>query len=322
MLLKIRTREGAQVVKLDKEEPTLNDLLSAIKATVTSIKAGFPPKSIDLSDPSMQLASLGIRNGDQLVVESQASSSGKTTQTTSSGGNSVQFHETKPKPKPKPIYQEDPNAPPIVECGNGFLKLRVMEDDNSCMFNAVGYDILRTVNNMFELRNIIASAIQADPVEYNDAILGKPAEEYVKWILKESSWGGAIELSILSKHFGVTIACLDVSTLQVHHFNPGQATFIAVVYSGIHYDAVALSPVKEEAPETAEFDQTVFNADETGENVLNGLKKLGKLLKDRHYYTDTATFQIKCKTCGARLTGEKETAKHAQTTGHVDFGEF
>jgi ubiquitin thioesterase OTU1 len=188
------------------------------------------------------------------------------------------------------------------------------------MFASVGYAIMRNVQYMFELRNIIADAIKSDPIEYNDAILGRPAEDYIKWILKETSWGGAIELSILSKHFQVTIACLDISTLHVHHFNPGQDSFIIVAYSGIHYDAVALSPLMED--ETDEFDQTVFNDDEVGALVMDSLVELGAKLKQMHYYTDTASFQLKCNTCGTTLKGEKGATKHAELTGHTNFGEL
>lgn len=34
-----------------------------------------------------------------------------------------------------------------------------------------------------ELRGVIAAAVKADPVTYNDGFLGKDADEYVKWIM-------------------------------------------------------------------------------------------------------------------------------------------
>ena len=48
-------------------------------------------------------------------------------------------------------------------------------------------------------RQVIAEAVKADPHTYNEAFLGKPTAEYARWILDASKWGGAIELSILSK---------------------------------------------------------------------------------------------------------------------------
>jgi hypothetical protein len=41
---------------------------------------------------------------------------------------------------------------------------------------------------------------------------------------------------------------------------------------------------------------------------------VGKL-KDDHYYTDTATFDLKCGVCGVGLKGEKGAREHAMSTG-------
>jgi ubiquitin thioesterase OTU1 len=39
------------------------------------------------------------------------------------------------------------------------------------------------------------------PDEYNEAILDNRPEDYSEWIVYGDSWGGGIELSILSKYF-------------------------------------------------------------------------------------------------------------------------
>lgn len=307
MKLKLQLPKKTQVVDLETGA-TLGALFEQIDGTVSKIKFGFPPKAATIDDPSVTLESLGIKHGEQLNIELQDA--------VYEGGSENVSKKQEASSSQKMV--NDPNAPPTVPCGGGYLKLRVMEDDNSCMFASIGYAMFKNVNTMFELRNIIADAIRADPVEYNDAILGKKASDYINWILKETSWGGAIELSILSKHFNVTICCLDVSTLQIHHFNPGQTSFIVVVYSGIHYDAVALSMTEDDVGVP---DQTVFQTDETGLQVLEAVKTLGQKLRDKHYYTDTASFQIKCNNCGQILKGEKEATQHAMSTGHSNFGE-
>lgn len=48
-------------------------------------------------------------------------------------------------------------------------------------------------------RQVVANEVIANPQVYNEAFLGKPPQEYAKWIQDPSKWGGAIELSILSK---------------------------------------------------------------------------------------------------------------------------
>uniref|UniRef100_A0A060T623 Ubiquitin thioesterase OTU n=1 Tax=Blastobotrys adeninivorans TaxID=409370 RepID=A0A060T623_BLAAD len=316
MRIKVRGASGAQVLSLD-DGATVADLMDKI-GTVQELRGGgFPPKKLDLSNSSATLKELGVANGDQLTVVE------------SSHGQQTSQSAPAPSTRPSQTVQSQPRSAagagggggggasdqdvPTVPVGSGYLTLRVMEDDNSCLFASIAYAITGTVNNMFEMRTAVAEGIRNDPVEYNDAILGRPRDEYVQWILRESSWGGAIELNILSKTFGVTIQCMDVATGTVHTFNPGMDNFIAVMYSGIHYDAVVL----EGGSET----QTVFEGDETGFAVMEALNALQEKLKQKHYYTDTASFQVKCNDCGTILTGEKKATEHAKATGHTNFGE-
>lgn len=322
MKLKLKIGDRTKVVTLS-DEAVLKDLRSEIGgSSISEIRSGFPPKPVDLVDDRASLRDLGIRSGEQLIVRTK-------------GGPSEQDSQSVPK-QPENLSKQAEKPPgyhnvkaaagpaesdiPYVRCGENFLKVRIMEDDNSCLFRAVAYTVMRDVDAMFELRQIVASAIGDNPIDYSDAILGKKRQEYISWILRENSWGGAIELDILSKHFNITICSLDVSSLRVDYFNPGQNTFVIVIYSGIHYDAVALSPIIEDV-DAAELDTTVFEADEHGAQVQQALKSLGDMLKEKHYYTDTASFQLKCKVCGQTLVGERGATQHASQTGHYDFGE-
>ena len=51
-------------------------------------------------------------------------------------------------------------------------------------------------------RRVLAAAVSADPETYSEAFLGRPNAEYCRWILDRNHWGGAIELSILSRYVG------------------------------------------------------------------------------------------------------------------------
>lgn len=88
------------------------------------------------------------------------------------------------------------------------------------------------------MRQLVANIIASQPEEYSDAILGKPVKEYCKWIVDPSSWGGAIELAILSSHFGFEIAVVNSTTGVICRFgedkNYGQRVFL--LFDGIHYD--------------------------------------------------------------------------------------
>lgn len=93
-----------------------------------------------------------------------------------------------------------------------------------------------------------------------------------------------------------------------------------VIYSGIHYDALQLNEASGEGT-TIFPNLKAIGISEQEDEILQAAKELVKELKRRRYYTDTANFSLKCKTCGKGLTGEKEAVEHAKSTGHGDFGE-
>ena len=113
-----------------------------------------------------------------------------------------------------------------------------------------------------------------------------------------------------------------MQTLRIDRFNEGRPQRCILVYSGIHYDAIALSP--SDAPhKTAyappEFDTKIFDTQDL--LVLEGAVELCRVLQGQHYYTDTAAFSVKCNVCGKLSVGEKGATEHAANTGHYDFGE-
>ena len=132
--------------------------------------------------------------------------------------------------------------------------------------------------------------------------LSRSRESYIEYILKPSSWGGAIELSILATHYNSEIASIDVETGRIDQFapfstSPTPATTTSrgvLIYSGIHYDAVSLAPMPD-AP--SDFHQTVFpieGRDAKTDTVLNAASLLVDKLRARHSYTNTATFDLRC----------------------------
>ena len=56
-----------------------------------------------------------------------------------------------------------------------------------------------------------------------------PHQAYCDWILAKDSWGGAIELSILSGHFKCEIRCIDIQTCQVHRFGEVCSSYTCAV---------------------------------------------------------------------------------------------
>lgn len=199
------------------------------------------------------------------------------------------------------------------------MVLRVMPDDNSCMFRAVGSAVLSdSLDSMTELRSLVAQAIQRDPEYYNEAILQRSPDEYCKWISYSDSWGGGIELSILSQEFDIEIASINVQDLRVDRFNEGKPRRCILVYSGIHYDTIAFVP---QGVSTMDSDNDVKLFDAADDIMLEAARQLCGELKKAHYFTDTQKFDIKCNTCGWQGAGERGAVQHAEETGHTDFGE-
>ena len=84
------------------------------------------------------------------------------------------------------------------------------------------------------------------PDEYNEAILDKKPEDYCEWILCGDSWGGGIELSILSKYFQKTIGVVDIKNITIEYFGDYHE-IIYLLYDNVHYD-VFYSESNKESP--------------------------------------------------------------------------
>ncbi|DBB01393.1 TPA: hypothetical protein ACH3X1_000060 [Trebouxia sp. C0004] len=120
---------------------------------------------------------------------------------------------------------------------------RKVDDDNSCLFSAVGYVMEGSRSHATKLRRVIADAVSADPSTYNDGFLGKSNAEYRAWILDPKKWGGAIELSIFARHFAREIAAYDIQTKRCDVYGQGEGyqERVMLIYDGLHYDALALA---------------------------------------------------------------------------------
>lgn len=205
----------------------------------------------------------------------------------------------------------------------GVVVRRVIPSDNSCLFNAVGYVMEHDRHKAPELRQVIAATVSGDPVKYDEAFLGKPNQEYCSWILDPEKWGGAIELAILSDYYGREIAAYDIQTTRCDLYGQDRnySERVMLIYDGLHYDALAMSPF-EGAPE--EFDQTIYAV--RSDRTIGPVEGLAlNLVKEQHRqrkFTDTANFTLRCGVCQIGVKGQKEAVEHAKATGHTNFQEF
>lgn len=338
MKFRVRGPSGVSTATLD-EHATIAELYTVIteKTGVQQydVKSGFPPQPLVLSayPDDTKLSEAGIKlNGEQLIIAPKNTE--PPAPTTSFGSTSTASTQlTEPETplslsrNPKKNDDDPPELP--VESHGATMVLRVMPDDNSCLFRAFGTAVLgNSLDTMTELRSAVASGIQANPELYNEAVLQKSPDQYCRWIQNPNSWGGAIEIGIMAQAFDVEVCSINVQDCRVDRFNEvtsgsgDQRQRVILVYSGIHYDVIALSP--SEPPHTktdlpAELDILQFKTYD--DEVLMRAVELCRVLQKRHYYTDTGAFAIKCNTCGWRGQGEKSATEHASSTGHTDFGE-
>lgn len=308
MRLRLQTPQGTTVLDAvpdDASWQALQQLVYRRCGETVEILAGFPPKLIQM-EPDASLTRCGIRNGETLLVRPLSSVSATATTT--------------------PVASSMTTETPQME-EDAFIVRRFIPSDNSCLFNAIlkcyrPHELADATAG--SLRETIAQEVLSDRETWNEAVLGMDAAAYAKWIMDPKKWGGEVELSILAKKLRVEICALDASSALMHCYgqSAGFAARIYILFDGIHYDALALNPVKDgpTGTETAEeFDQTVFDPSDasTEQRMLAHVRHAHR----RHEYTNTSAFTLRCIRCGEMLKGEQGASRHAQVTGHMDFSE-
>ncbi|KAG2020033.1 hypothetical protein CC2G_005418 [Coprinopsis cinerea AmutBmut pab1-1] len=295
-------------VPLDNDSYTVGDLqqeiykASDILPSRQSLKSGYPPRSLTLV-PELPISSLDLKSGEQLIVQGAVESSARGTSAAASPPpRAAAAVPTSPPRQSQTASINGPSkksGPETVQVDGGYLIHRVVPDDNSCLFSSLALIFEGSISNAQKLRRAVVDGIKADPETWNEAILGMPPSRYIDTISKPTSWGGAIELSILAKHYNTEIASIDVETGRIDKFSPpeapGELSRCFVIYSGIHYDAISFSPM-EEAPD--EWHQKLFPVKpgkDDDDAIIVAAKKLADALRAKKAYTNTATFDLKCE---------------------------
>ncbi|XP_054752093.1 ubiquitin thioesterase OTU1-like [Lytechinus pictus] len=292
-LVMVKAKNGRTKLEGLTMKSTISNLLQKI-SEFTEIPSksqkllhGYPPKPLDISNHGQELASLPFKSGDMVIVEEVVISN----QTDGTRGSS------------------DAEAT---------MTRRVVPADNSCLF--MGIALLMEGGNTDssraqELRNLIVSVVSSNPELYNEAFLGKSNSMYCQWIKNPDSWGGAIEISILTEFYETEIAVVDTQTVRVDKFgeNNGYKHRIYLIYDNVHYDPL----IKElEGGGT----ETVFGVDD--EDVLSQVLKLATEAQKSRQYTDLSGFTLRCLVCNDGLRGQRQAQQHAIATGHSNFAEY
>ena len=336
----LETTKGDKIITLTGADHTISDLLKELAVAfgiyakdIKAVRFGYPPKKfefvgdnkVDLSTP---LATIGLSSGEKLSVTATNSSKeggegeGEEGETPTASRPLQKSHPTPSKPE-----ASDPDKIPIYlnDGSKETLQIHSIPDDNSCLFHAIAYTAYRDTDFSlsYQLRSLCANEIVTNTMTYNSAILGgKAPTQYAEWILQPDSWGGGIEIAILSEKLEVAIFVLDMDALKYEKFNEDSfSKFIVVMFNGIHYDVV-------EVVDAGGYVRTVFDLgsedeDEIGEcqAVLQGALELARRRKDAGRVFNTQRAKIVCNVCGELFVGERDVARHAEATMHTDFGQ-
>lgn len=283
------------------DDSSVSDLLEAFGDVnnLKSLRFGFPPQVVDIDEQGLKtkLDELGISSGEKVTLVLGSESTLKTvSQARKLRDDQISLEKIWP---------------------GMILQVHPVPDDNSCLFHAISYCVKRDISTSQELREEVATQIANDPVEYSDAILGRPNREYTQWILKHTSWGGGIELAILSRVLKTCIMVLDMDACKFERFNDDHFdAFIIVAFNGVHYDAMEAFNEKTGERVTV-FSQRAQNS----KQMLARAQEVAATLKRQGYSFNTARDRIRCNVCSAVFVGEREVARHAEKTNHVDFGQ-
>lgn len=270
--VKLKSKKGQFIVKDFTNQTTIADLKQRI-AELTQIKEqhlhmlmGFPPRPLDVTQNVQQtLQAAGICNGETLIVEEKQADATVAPPAAPSIEDDEALARRLQEEEENELRQlvaaatnssdsgggaERLTAAPNDGLGvgggslNGVLLKKVVPADNSCLFTSIRFVLNGKIDNEGSemMRHIIAQEVAANTQEYNDAVLGKSNSEYCAWIQKPDSWGGAIEVAILSNYYGIEIDVVDIQNAIINRFgedkNYGLRVFL--LFDGIHYDPLYL----------------------------------------------------------------------------------
>lgn len=193
--------------------------------------------------------------------------------------------------------------------GGGGAQLVPMPDDNSCLFHGIAYllDSSRPPNS---LRQIVASEVQANPSQWDEATLGKPRQEYVDFITNPIRWGGQVELAILSSAYKAEIGVVEVQSgrCDIYGEGSGYRRRVYLIHSGIHFDAISFGPTQQREVSPDGFPE----ADAAVRQLAVERRRSGA-------FVDQDKMRLRCKICGFIAEGDYEARAHAGGTGHKEF---
>jgi ubiquitin thioesterase OTU1 len=299
LLLRCKAESGQHTIRQLTSASTVQDLkhtlnsLTNIPKDSLKVLSGYPPKVLNIENDNQQLSSLSLKSGDVLIVEK---------------------HPIAKVKQAESILRQIENQSSL----RGILTRQVVPANNSCLFTSINFARKGKLDLSVagDMRELIAGVVMSDPETYNEAFLEKSNADYCAWIMNDEAWGGAIEVAILSKYYGLEIDVVDTQSARINRFGEDEnySRSILLVYDGIHYDPLTLEPADASTP------QTVFSTND--EIILSLALELAAEAKSSRQFTDMNRFALRCLICQKALAGQSAAQEHAKLTGHINFGEY
>lgn len=256
LVLKVKTKTGQQVIKSLTSESTVNDLKvelsnwSNIPVGRLHILTGYPPKLFDVPEGSAKLGDCNVSSGDTFILEEKPQFASNEQLEKRPLASNEQVASATPVVPSREKNVESRTHVTDNEAFPGILMKHVVPADNSCLFSSIYFVLNGKIDETGSIsplmRQLIAETVSKDPENYSEAILGKPNADYCKWIQDDKSWGGAIELAVLSNHYGIEIAVVDTINAIINRFGEDQQYphRVLLLFDGIHYDPLYLEPLE------------------------------------------------------------------------------
>jgi ubiquitin thioesterase OTU1 len=276
--LKLSSVNGQQRISIDSNQTTFLDFLKLVSKETSlpiekiQISSGYPPAVICSKSDDLVSSITTISSGSVILVKDGPSPS--LIETANEGIEHLMLMGfSRPTCRHALLVAcNDVNSaveicqvsPRSIEETRRITRY-IIDADNSCMFNALGYLIKKDKSKTGSLyREIIADTIRSDDT-YSADILGQPIEDYAKWILNPDKWGGEIEMSILANHLHIEIAAIDIETGHLYIYGEGMKfnSRVYLLYDGIHYDAIISEKTSEDNQPDEKDDITIFYSSDT-----------------------------------------------------------
>lgn len=213
--------------------------------------------------------------------------------------------------------------------GSACVVHRRIAGDNSCLFNAIGYGLQRTRDLALQLRSVVAREVVTEsgswlpPGQSPESFLGMSTTAYQHYILDRSTWGGGLEIRILSNIYQREIATFNIETARQHTFGEDQAfsKCIMLIYNGVHYDALAIAkhPRAKEGDDVTEFNPRT----KRGKMIIAAAQKMVELKNRGAQFTSNTlgSSKLRCDECKKTFASEREAKLHAEKTSHTSFSQ-